>query len=227
MSIGPPVKVLAAEWALASTQRSLTYDGFAALYAKEVSEEDFKAHFAHGRFAPFTGLEALGLGAALQRLDTAIEILRREPLARLELAADFAQLFLLDARTGALPYASAYEGEGTASILYSAAETRMREMLSARALAVESDFREPADHLAILLSLLAHVAKTHGNANDIGAAAHDQATLLRTSLLDWLPRFVDRCQQATPRFDVYPALASLLLGFAQADLLFLEDIAAD
>jgi TorA-specific chaperone len=49
--------------------------------------------------------------------------------------------------------------------------------------------------------------------------------VLRDGLLDWLPRFVERCEQAGPRFDVYPALASRLLGFVRADQLFLQDIA--
>ena len=47
---------------------------------------------------------------------------------------------------------------------------------------------------------------------------------MRTAVLDWLPRFVERCQQARPRFDVYPALAALLLGFVRADVAFLEDV---
>ena len=34
----------------------------------------------------------------------------------------------------------------------------------------------------------------------------------------------ERCQQARPRFDVYPALAALLLGFVRADVAFLEDV---
>ena len=101
----------------------------------------------------------------------------------------------------------------------------MRETLSAYGLVVESHFREPADHLAILLSLLAHVAQEQVNVSDIGSAASEQSRLLSASMLDWLPRFVDQCQKAGPSFDVYPALAALLLGFARADQLFLNDIA--
>lgn len=225
MSDSQAAQVSKAEWAFASAQRSRIYGGFAALFAKEVSDESFQAYFADGRFTPFVGLEELGLGAELQRLDTAIEALRREPLARLELAADFAQLFLLDAQTGALPYASAYEGDNTGSQLYSDAEAKMRQLLSAHGLAVESDFREPADHLAVLLSLLAYVAEERADISDVSSAAVEQSNLLRFGILDWLPRFVDRCQKTSPSFDVYPALASLLLAFVRADQLFLNDIA--
>lgn len=101
----------------------------------------------------------------------------------------------------------------------------MRDFLTARALALQADFREPADHLAVPLALLAELAGKEATAADLPAAAAAQAAFIRTALLDWLPRFAERCQQARPRFDVYPALAALLLGFVRADVAFLEDVA--
>ena len=213
-----------AEWQFASTQRAGLYGWFARLYAQEVSEEMFRSHFADGGFAPFAGLAELGLGAEVQRLDAAIAALRAEALPRLELAADFAQLFLLDGKTSALPYASAYEGKDSASPLFGAAEARMRDFLAARELAIQADFREPADHLAVPLALMAELAGKDAAAEDIPAAAAAQAGFIHAGLVDWLPRFVERCQQARPRFDVYPALAALLLGFVRADAAFLEDV---
>ena len=213
-----------AEWQFASTQRAGLYGWFSRLYAEEVSDEMFRSHFADGGFAPFAGLAELGLGAEVQRLDAAIAALRAEQLPRLELAADFAQLFLLDGKTSALPYASAYAGTDSASPLFGTAEARMRDFLAARELAIQADFREPADHLAVPLALMAELAGAASSAEDIPTAAATQADFLRTALLDWLPRFVERCQQARPRFDVYPALAALLLGFVRADVTFLEDV---
>ena len=213
-----------AEWQFASTQRAGLYGWFSRLYAEEVSDEMFRSHFADGGFAPFAGLAELGLGAEVQRLDAAIAALRAEALPRLELAADFAQLFLLDGKTSALPYASAYEGKDSASPLFGAAEARMRDFLAARELAIQADFREPADHLAVPLALMAELAGKDAAAEDIPAAAAAQAGFIHAGLVDWLPRFVERCQQARPRFDVYPALAALLLGFVRADAAFLEDV---
>ena len=213
-----------AEWQFASTQRAGLYGWFARLNAQEVSEEMFRSHFADGGFAPFAGLAELGLGAEVQRLDAAIAALRAEALPRLELAADFAQFFLLDGKTSALPYASAYEGKDSASPLFGAAEARMRDFLAARELAIQADFREPADHLAVPLALMAELAGKDAAAEDIPAAAAAQAGFIHAGLVDWLPRFVERCQQARPRFDVYPALAALLLGFVRADAAFLEDV---
>lgn len=213
-----------AEWQFASTQRAGLYGWFARLYAQEVSEEMFRSHFADGGFAPFAGLAELGLGAEVQRLDAAIATLRAEQLPRLELAADFAQLFLLDGKTSALPYASAYAGTDSASPLFGAAEARMRDFLTASGLSIQADFREPADHLAVPLALMAELAGKDAAAEDIPAAAAAQAGFIHAGLVDWLPRFVERCQQARPRFDVYPALAALLLGFVRADAAFLEDV---
>ena len=216
-----------AEWRFASTRRAGLYAWFSRLYAQEVSENLYRSHFADGGFAPFAGLAELGLDAEVQRLDAALAALRAEQLPRLELAADYAQLFLLDGKTSALPYASAYEGEDAGSPLYGAAEVRMRGFLAERNLAIQADFREPADHLAVPLALLAELAEKDATRDDIAQAAAAQAGFLRTAVLDWLPHFVARCQQARPRFDVYPALAALLLGFARADLLFLGDLACE
>lgn len=226
-----------AQWQFASAQRAALYGWFSRLYAQEVSKDLYLSHFADGGFAPLAGLAELGLEAEVQRLDAAIATLRAEQLPRLELAADFAQLFLLDGKTSALPYASAYEGKDAASPLYGAAEARMRGFLAARALALQADFREPADHLAVPLALMAELAEraatapapsnqtpTGATTDTITSAARAQADFLRTAVLDWLPRFVERCQQARPRFDVYPALATLLLGFVRADVLFLDDV---
>ena len=213
-----------AEWQFASTQRAGLYGWFSRLYAEEVSEPLYRSHFADGGFAPFAGLAELSLEAEVQRLDAAIATLRAEQLPRLELAADFAQLFLLDGKTSALPYASAYAGTDSASPLFGAAEARMRDFLAASGLSIQADFREPADHLAVPLALMAELAGAASSAEDIPTAAAAQADFLRTAVLDWLPRFVERCQQARPRFDVYPALAALLLGFVRADVAFLEDV---
>ncbi len=215
----------AEEWRFASRQRAGLYGWFSRLYEEEVSDALFRSHFADRGFAPFAGLAELGLAAEVGRFDAALAALRAEQLPRLELAADFAQLFLLDGRTSALPYASAYAGEDAASPLYGAAEARMREFLAARALAIQADFREPADHLAVALAVMADLAERDSSASEINAAAAAQADFLRTALLDWLPHFVTRCQQARPRFDVYPALAALLVGFVGADALFLDDVA--
>lgn len=66
------------------------------------------AFYLGGEAAPlFEGFSVLGLDTEVQRLQGTIKTLSDLPDAHLELAADFAQMFLLDAKDSALPYASA------------------------------------------------------------------------------------------------------------------------
>lgn len=213
----------AADWQLAARQRALVYGWLSTLYAAELPPKTLSAYVA-GEAAPLLdGLAALGLGAEAGRLRAAIAGLGGTPHAALELAADFAQLFLLDARAGALPYASAYEGDDPR--FCGEAEARMRAFLAESALAIREGFREPADHLAIHLAIMARLVEQHGRATDVATAARDEAAFLRDALLDWLPEFARRCERAKAQSDFYPALAALLLAFVREDELFLRDAA--
>jgi TorA-specific chaperone len=171
----------------------------------------------------FDGLAGAGLDAEVGRLQIAIDALRDVPHAHLELAADFAQLFLLDADTGALPYASAYDtGQRQ---LYGPAQARMRALLATALLAVRDEFKEPADHLAVHLSLMARFAEQDASVGDCRGAARKQADFLQQALLSWLPSFESRHRQSSPRFDFYPALAALLVGFVEHDARFVGELA--
>lgn len=75
--------------------------------------------------------------------------------AHLELAADFAQLFLLHGNSSALPYASAYLDEHTmASHL-----VFMDNLLDEFHLQLNCQMHEPSDHLAVHLELLIQLEK--------------------------------------------------------------------
>lgn len=212
------------EWAKVSEQRALVYGWLSTLYAAEIPRARLAAYLA-GEAAPLLeGFSIMGFGAEARRLQAAIDALREVQDAHLELAADFAQLFLLDAHAGALPYASAHDtGEAR---LYGPAEARMRAFLARASLAIQDDFKEPADHLAVHLALMARIALEQAGAADVADAARDQAAFLRDALLPWLPSFAARSQRASPRFDLYPALAALLLALVEHDAGFLGDVAA-
>ena len=211
------------EWAQVSGQRELVYHWFSALYAAEVPQYLLDSYLAGEATPLFEGFSALGFGAEGQRLQNALEVLRGVNEAHLELAADFAQLFLLDANASALPYASAYETEQTH--LFGPAEARMRSFLANASLAVEDEFKEPADHLAIYLAVMAQLIGQHTNAPDAATVAYDQEAFLRDALIGWLPDFNARNQQASPRFDFYPALSALLVVFIERDINFVGEIA--
>lgn len=212
----------AGEWEQSRRSRALVYAWFSTLYAAELSRPMLDSYFAGEAASLFDGLAETGLGVQVDRLQIAIDALRELPHAHLELAADFAQLFLLDADTGALPYASAYDTEQPQ--LYGPAEARMRTFLATASLAVRDEFKEPADHLAIYLSLMARLAEQDASADDRPLAMRGQADFLQQALLSWLPRFASRNNQASPRFDFYPALAALLLDFVEHDARFVREL---
>ncbi len=209
----------AREWAEVSAQRSRLYGWFSTLYAREIPKDTLASYLA-GTDSPFAAFSALGLGAEVRRLQAGLDALRGVADAHLDLAADFALLFLLDARTGALPYASVHGAEDAR--LYGPPEARMQEFLAGASLAVQDEFREPADHLAVYLAVMARLAEDQGQAADIGAAARDQIAFLQDALLSWLPAFDAAHHQASPRFDFYPALAALLVAVVRLDAQFLR-----
>ncbi|MFA7428558.1 MAG: molecular chaperone TorD [Rhodospirillaceae bacterium] len=211
-------------WARVSRQRALVYGWFSALYAAEVPRATLASYMAGGAAPMLKGFSILGLESEAERLHAALEALRGVDYAHLELAADFAQMFLLDAKGGALPYASVYESEGAR--LYGPAEERMRAFLAGASLAIQDDFKEPADHLALYLAVMARLIEDNARTADSAAAARDQAAFLEDAVLSWLPAFNARSQQASPRFDFYPALAALLTAVVLQDASFVREVAA-
>ncbi len=211
------------EWAEVSAQRAVVYGWFSTLYANEIPKPVLASYLA-GQDTPFQAFSALGLGTEVRRLQASIEALREMEHAHLELAADFAQMFLLDAKAGALPYASVYGADEAR--LYGPAEARMQSFLADASLAIQDEFREPADHLAVYLAVMARLAREQAQAGDIAAAARDQHSFLQDALLTWLPQFDAANQKASPRYDFYPALAALLIAVVRIDAQFIGDIAA-
>ena len=92
---------------------------------------------------------------AVAELNDAIARLLVRPDRQLELAADFAGLFLVDPKQGALPYESLYRGE--AKLLMQAPMTEMQARLDRLGINVSDKYKEPADHLAIELDLMGNL----------------------------------------------------------------------
>lgn len=211
-------ETLRAQWPAICAQRARFYDWFCALFARELDAATLAA-YSRGEAAPLLdACTGLGLTAPAERVRQAIAGLTLLQQARIELAADFAQLFLLDERSAALPYASFYLAENRA--LYGPQEKAMRALLAEGGLQVQADFREPADHLAVYLAALAHwtrAAAQHDSEAAQAGVAGEQADFLANALLTWLPEFVARCQAIRVSSDFYPALAALLLAFVEAD----------
>jgi TorA-specific chaperone len=224
MSALMPAALTATAWQQACQQRAAVYGWFSSLYASELPAATLAAYEAGELTTLLEGLCRIGLEKPCQRVQLAFDSLLGVPHAHLELAADFAHTFLLDAKAGALPYASCYTGKSEE--FFGEAEQRMRAFLAQSSLALQDEFKEPADHLAIYLAVMVKLIEQAGtSAMPVTVQALDQAAFLKDGLMDWLALFVDKCQQVGTRYDVYPALASLLLAFVQQDQSFLQDVA--
>lgn len=157
------------------------------------------------------------LHEASSNVRRSISALLLRPDARLELAADFAGLFLMTDKQGALPYASCYEGD-TVRFRRDAC-LQMQQLLCDAGMSVRSEFHEPEDHLAVIFELLSHLKFSA----DEHTAAHDELVTLNSLqqrtlglLLMWLPDFAARCQAHDP-FGFYAALSALALQLVQLD----------
>ena len=162
------------------------------------------------------------LHEASSNVRRSISALLLRPDARLELAADFAGLFLMTDKQGALPYASCYEGDKVR--FRRDACLQMQQLLHDAGMSVRSEFHEPEDHLAVIFELLSHLKFAAGefSANEY-AEAHDEFVTLNSLqqrtlglLLMWLPDFAARCQAHDP-FGFYASISTLALQLVQLD----------
>lgn len=188
---------------------------FAGLYASELSQEQLLAYQRGEGDAVLAALaEIPGLEKTVARLRSAFNGLTLMAHPRLELAADFASLFLLDGRHSAPPYGSVYTSGGRR--FFAEPQERMQERLAASQQEVSKEFREPSDHLSVMLEYLGNGFDALINNTDQPAQAptlEQIQAFVDEELLNWLPAFAARCEQVTTVSDVYPALARLLLKF--------------
>lgn len=203
------------EWLAVNEQRAAVYQWFSGWFALEQTQVQLDCYQTEALNGLYELFNHIGLTAECARFQEAIAILLRDQDAVLELSADFAQHFLLDDKVSALPYASFYLEDGK---LYGDIETKMREFLSDNQLAVSAEFKEPADHLAIYLALMAHWIRSEQDFTEHSRIDAEQVLFLNNGLLSWLPNFVEASQKQKLKYDVYPALSQLLLAFIQADI---------
>ena len=164
--------------------RAMVYNLLSSLFAWEVSEQRLKELTSNSAqqfwvslaenpdFAP----EVNNLLARLMQITNEHQ--------RLELAADFCSLFLIGGKNNSSPYASLFLSDETEPTLYGELHQKMSEFLKQSGLQIQSDFKEPADHLAIMLAYMAHLC-TH-------SSDEAQQTYLQTCINSWLPLFANR-----------------------------------
>ncbi|HBZ16484.1 MAG TPA: molecular chaperone TorD [Pantoea sp.] len=191
------------------------YGWFAGMFARELDQQQL-AQLQSPDVALW--LEHLAAEAALQdgvlASRNSIAALQLRPDARLELAADFAGLFLMSQKQAALPYASCYE-PGNARFRQAACE-EMQALLLEAGLERDRAFPEPEDHLAICLELLSYLsfAASENRANAAACLALRDKTL--GLLWRWLPAFTAHCIEHDA-FGFYAAQSQLLLALVTYD----------
>lgn len=183
-------------------------------------KQSFPDHFPTAEIADAVGLFATLFGAPLEEPDIdAIRLLEdrgaQGPMARIEiirsgvgelagivrglggtadavtqLNRDYCFLFLGTGGEGAAPYESAYHGSGR---LFQEPVGEMEALLERCGQKLADGFSEPADHLAIELSLLQETlcrAASSGSPEDAALAREVWARLRR-----WVPHFEAACRQ--------------------------------
>lgn len=209
--------ISAEDWSLISHSRAAVYAWFSTLFALELNDDAVAAYRQGQADALLAGFDDIGLSAEAGRLRSALQGWAALPDLRVELAADFTRLFLLDARDAAAPYASAYLDKQ----LYGEPHQQMQAFLQSGGLRVQADFKEPADHLAVFLAFMENNIRKAADVapHERRQAAALQADFLNEALLPWLPQFEARCQalRRDTASDFYPAVAALLLAFITTD----------
>ncbi|MGO2133707.1 MAG: molecular chaperone TorD [Halomonas sp.] len=199
-------------------QRALICRWLSTLLANELDDSTLQAYF-DGQAKPI--LETLGeyesMAALITRFNNALNAVRLLEHPQLELAADFASLFLVDGHASAPPYASLYQsqGEGQTAMFYRPVVERMEVRLKAAGYQVDDQFKEPADHLAIMLDYLATGWERIANTQESFAQNEMLQGLEQfvRSELAWLPRFERRAEGIETVCDLYPCIVAMVTQY--------------
>ncbi|MCH4293379.1 molecular chaperone TorD [Shewanella sp. 3B26] len=200
--------------------RASVWQLLSSLFAKELSTERIAELAAAADFWQAFTQEAELEVAAAQIQNALIEAsLAHSDNARLELAADFCSTFLQNAEHCAAPYASLYLGEdigdeqdedkAQAKGLYGEKHQLMSDYLRSAGLGLATEFREPSDHLAVILALMAHLCTS--------ASVESQRAFLESAILSWLPEFNARLGKLKLESPLYGALGDFTLAWAKLD----------
>ncbi|MBN9641507.1 MAG: molecular chaperone TorD [Achromobacter sp.] len=205
------------DWAAISHARSQIYGWFSTVFAKELGREAMALYLAGGVEPLLSVFSNLGLAREAEAVDGVLREWAQHGDALLENAADFAALFLLEGRHCPIPYASYYLGDG--GLLYGKPAQLMRSFLASSQLRLDEQFKEPEDHLSVILALLSWWTKACDRAADITAQARDQAAFIESALTSWLAAWQARMDAVDGlAFRFYPAVGALLAAFVRVDL---------
>ena len=208
------------DWAELNETRVVFYRWLSGLFAREISVEDIDSYRDGDGSAMLEDLSADPvMKDAVDQMRGVLGTEQSNVDLRIELAGRFAALFLgAGGRKTAPPYESHYTNEK--GLLFQEATHKMDTYLERYDVHVDESFKEPADHIAIQLELMAvlagHAAAGDPNSKDVRDLVEAQAEVLDSQLLNWVPQFAADCQSHdTSGF--YAGIASVLNAFLSTD----------
>lgn len=195
-----------------NTARHRVYQLLSRLFAKELDWQMVKE--LNGNAAQAFWLQLATQSEFRPHVDAVVSVLAglKTKANLLELAADYCGLFLVDTHNSVSPYASFYMGDRDTT-LFGEQHQKITAFLQQHKLQIQSEFSEPADHIAVILAYAGHLA-LYGNPKN-------QIDFLQAYLASWLDRFVLQIEKTDPgRF--YSALAQLTLAWLGSELEWLH-----
>ena len=190
--------------------RASLYWWFSTLLTRELDEDQLARYTTGEGKALLDDLaEDPKFSPSVDKINKALAQIGPMEHPALELAADFTELFLMDAKAGASPYASVYQSDG--GLLFQKPHDDMVALLKSQGLAVEARFNEPADHIAIQLDYLGNLIIKEGN-----QVSPAQATFIEQHLLSWVPQFV-KSTDKVKNTGFYQGVCQLMLDFIELD----------
>ena len=191
-------------------QRASLYWWFATLLTKELTNEQLSQYFSGEGVNLLAKLDTEPVfKSAIAKIRAALVTVMAIQQPALELSADFSQLFLTDAKKGAPPYASVYLSKS--GQMFEKPHQQMLALFKKEGLAIDPDFKEPADHIAIQLDYLGNLILKEAN-----SSSATQHAFIKDNLLSWLTPFVN----ATLRVQnsgFYQGICLLLQAYIEQD----------
>ena len=195
--------------------RADLYTWFSSAFAREQDRESWTTQTSpeflellHARAAEFgltEAADALGDYLANRADDNLDELM-------LDLAVDYAQLFIGPGPGQAPPFESVYTSPD--GRLYGDAYADVIDMLQREKIEVAREFSAPADHAAVELAVVAHLITRDGDTDTDSSEA--EASFLKAHLLNWLPRWCADIDKHA-RTEYYRGAARLLLAFLDGE----------
>ncbi|WNC71688.1 molecular chaperone TorD [Thalassotalea psychrophila] len=194
---------------------------FSTVLSNELNEQQFNSYINEQGANLLNQLATEDkLAEAIKSIQQSLQLLKNKPHPHLECAVEFTQLFLMDAKKGAPPYASVYLSKD--GLMFQKAHDEMCALLQEQGLSVNKTFNEPADHIAIQLDYLGNLILASLNATDNTEACDKQLQFINNNLMNWLPKFISKINQ-TDNSGFYQNILKVLSSYLLLEVEFLKE----